>query len=103
METSADVGPEIDEIAEAVEAGDTEQVAREFGDLLFGMANLARHLQIDPEDALRGASDRFSARFEHIERSLRSDQLRIEDTELPELERRWEQAKQALDPSSAEA
>ena len=61
---------ETAEIEEALAAGDAEGVKGEVGDLLFVVANLARHLSVDPETALRGANAKFERRFAHIEARL---------------------------------
>ena len=71
------------------------KVAEEFGDLLFVMANLARHLGIDPEDALRGANAKFVRRFASIEDALGKDGRRPEDSSLEEMDALWDQAKDA--------
>ena len=97
-----DVGPvyeklaeEIGEIREAVDSGDAAAVEAEVGDLLFSAVNLARKLGVDAETALAGANKRFSARFRHIEQTLRSQGRDVEGTSLEELDRIWEQAKRA--------
>jgi len=71
------------------------KVAEEFGDLLFVMANLARHLSIDPEDALRGANAKFVRRFASIEDALRKDGRKPEVSSLEEMDALWDQAKEA--------
>lgn len=87
-----------EETAELVEARDQlgpEAMEEEFGDLLFVMANLARHLKIDPELALRRANAKFTRRFNAIEASLAADGRRPEDSDLAEMDRLWDQAKAA--------
>ena len=87
-----------EESAELVEARDQlgpEAMEEEFGDLLFVMANLARHLKIDPELALRRANAKFTRRFNAIEASLAADGRRPEDSDLAEMDRLWDQAKAA--------
>ncbi len=87
-----------EESAELVEARDhlgPEAMEEEFGDLLFVMANLARHLNIDPELALRRANTKFTRRFSAIEASLAADGRRPEDSNLAEMDRLWDQAKAA--------
>jgi ATP diphosphatase len=59
------------------------------------MANVARHLGIDPEDALRNANAKFVRRFEHIEDALRQDGRTPEDSTLEEMDALWDQAKDA--------
>ena len=61
---------EIAELEEAVATNDAGEIEAEFGDLLFVMANLARHLKIDPEAALRNTNQKFTRRFNHIESAL---------------------------------
>ena len=87
-----------EETAELVEARDQlgpEAMEEEFGDLLFVMANLARHLKIDPELALRRANAKFTRRFNAIEASLAADGRRPEDSDLAEMDQLWNQAKAA--------
>ena len=85
-----------EEAAELVEARDrlTEaEVAEEFGDLLFVMANLARHLDVDPEAALRAANAKFTRRFARIEDWLAQAGKRPEDSDLAEMDALWNRAK----------
>lgn len=87
-----------EETAELVEARDSlgaDAMAEEFGDLLFVMANLARHLDIDPEAALRGANAKFTRRFGAIEAALAKQGRRPEDSDLAEMDALWDAAKQA--------
>jgi nucleoside triphosphate diphosphatase len=85
-----------EEAAELVEARETltqAEVEEEFGDLLFVMANLARHLQIDPEAALRAANAKFTRRFGRIEDWL-AEQTRLPaDSDLSEMDALWNRAK----------
>jgi MazG family protein len=73
----------------------TKRVAEEFGDLLFVMANIARHLKIDPEAALREANAKFVRRFESIEAALAKDGSKPEDATLEEMDQLWDEAKAA--------
>jgi ATP diphosphatase len=85
-----------EEAAELVEARDrlTEaEVAEEFGDLLFVMANLARHLEVDPEAALRAANAKFTRRFGRIEDWLAEAGKHPEDSDLAEMDALWNRAK----------
>jgi ATP diphosphatase len=70
-------------------------VAEEFGDLLFVMANIARHLKLDPEAALRSANDKFVRRFKSIEAALAKDGRKPEDATLEEMDQLWDEAKAA--------
>jgi MazG family protein len=71
----------------------TERVAEEIGDLLFACVNLARHLQVEPESALRTANHRFEKRFRHIETQLAAAGRDPAQVSLAELDALWEQAK----------
>ncbi|WP_439561032.1 nucleoside triphosphate pyrophosphohydrolase [Roseinatronobacter sp.] len=85
-----------EEARELVEARDTlsdAEVAEEFGDLLFVMANLARHLQLDPEEALRAANAKFTRRFQSIERALAAQGRSPADSTLDEMDALWNAAK----------
>ena len=73
----------------------TAGVAEEFGDLLFVMANIARHLKVDPEAALRSANDKFVRRFKSIETALAKDGRKPEDASLEEMDQLWDEAKAA--------
>ena len=85
-----------EETAELVEARDTlgpEEIEEEFGDLLFVMANLARHMGVDPEAALRGANAKFTRRFKRIEDQLDAIGKRPADSDLAEMDAMWDIAK----------
>src|SRR6056297_343651 len=85
-----------EEAAELQEAADTltqDKVEEEFGDLLFVMANLARHMKVDPEQALRGANAKFTRRFERIETLLAERGMRPEDSTLEDMDALWDRAK----------
>ena len=85
-----------EEAGELVEARDTltqTEVEEEFGDLLFVMANLARHLDVDPESALRAANAKFTRRFERIESLLAEQDKTPADSTLDEMDALWNRAK----------
>ena len=95
-----DVGHVIDKIAEeaaeVVEARDTltqDELNEEVGDLLFVMANLARHLNVDPEDALRKANAKFQRRFEGVEEALAEMGKTPAQSDLAEMDALWDQVK----------
>lgn len=69
------------------------RVEEEFGDLLFVMANVARHLQIDPENALRRANAKFERRFAHIEAGLKARGKSPAESDLAEMDALWNEAK----------
>ncbi|HEY4123539.1 MAG TPA: nucleoside triphosphate pyrophosphohydrolase [Rhizomicrobium sp.] len=87
---------EAAEIAEAQAQGaDPGRVEEEFGDLLFAAANLARHLKVDPEAALRAANAKFTRRFKFIEGALAARGRTTSEASLDEMEALWQDAKQA--------
>lgn len=87
------VREELDEILEAMADNDPVAIADEVGDLLFSVVNLARHLKVDPESALRGANNKFDRRFRFIEQALRDSGRPMEDCTLEELDALWGEAK----------
>lgn len=94
-EVVAKIAEEARELVEARDSLTQEEVAEEMGDLLFVMANLARHLKVDPEAALRGANAKFIRRFHSIEAALARDGRRPEDSDLAEMDALWDAAKAA--------
>ena len=84
---------EIAELREAMETGSAQQTADEFGDVLFSVVNLGRHLDVDAEDALRRTNDKFRTRFQFIERSLKAQGRTLDEASLDEMETLWQQAK----------
>lgn len=96
----AKIREEIEEVAEALDAGGTEAIRDEMGDLLFAVVNLARHAGVDPEAALRGTNDKFTRRFGHVETSLAAQGRRPEAASLDEMEALWQAAK-ALERAAA--
>jgi ATP diphosphatase len=73
--------------------GQHARIEEEFGDLLFVVANVARHLKIDPETALRAANAKFTRRFHAIERRLAQDGRTPSQSTLEEMDRLWDEAK----------
>ena len=74
-----------------------DRLEDELGDLLFCMANMARHLKIDPELALRKANNKFSRRFKEMERHHKENNQKLEDQSLDQLEVAWQAAKRRLE------
>ena len=97
----AKVHEELGELQEAMAGGRQTDMKHELGDLLMSLANLGRHLGIEPEDALRAANDRFTGRFMHLEASILGEGKDITSMSLEELEQRWSAAKAALAESEA--
>lgn len=83
----------VEEAQELRDARDADHAFEEFGDLLFVMANLARHMKIDPEAALRAANAKFTRRFSAIETALAAQGRRPEDSTLAEMDALWDAAK----------
>jgi len=75
--------------------GDRARIEEEFGDLLFVIANLARHLRLDPERALRGANEKFRRRFGYIEARLGEHGRTPADSDLQEMDALWDEAKRS--------
>ncbi len=84
---------EARELAEAGREGSDTGVFEEFGDLLFAIANLARHMEIDPEAALRHANAKFIRRFNAVEDALEAVGKRPEESDLAEMDALWDAAK----------
>ncbi len=82
------------EVEEAIASGDAAAIADEIGDLLFVCVNLARHLDVDPELALRAANRKFERRFRHIESALAAGGRTLQQSTLAEMEALWVEAKQ---------
>ena len=89
------IAEEAGELAEARDRLTPAQVAEEYGDLLFVVENLGRHLKVDPEEALRAANAKFTRRFEAIEDALARDGRRPTDSDLAEMDALWDAAKRA--------
>ncbi len=92
----AKVEEEWGELLRAAESGNREAVEHELGDLLFAIANLARFLGVDPEDALRKCNMRFKERFSFIEERLREEGKSPEEVDLAHMDRLWEEAKKRV-------
>lgn len=86
---------EIQELREAMQQSDREAIFEETGDLLFSSVNLARHLSIDAEEALKGCNKKFEKRFSYIESVLGESGRAFKDCSLNELEELWQRAKKS--------
>uniref|UniRef100_UPI003A945FDB MazG nucleotide pyrophosphohydrolase domain-containing protein n=2 Tax=Celeribacter TaxID=875170 RepID=UPI003A945FDB len=87
-----------EEAAELEEARDTltqAEVFEEFGDLLFVVVNLGRHLGVDAEEALRSCNAKFTRRFNAVEDALSAQGKAPQDSDLAEMDALWDQAKEA--------
>ena len=85
----AKVHEELEETAEALQGGDKEAIHEEVGDLLFAVANLARHAGLDAEAALRDANTKFTRRFHHVEARAREDGVPMAEAGLERLDGYW--------------
>jgi len=84
---------EITECEEAISAGNVAHVREEIGDLLFAVANLARHVDVDAEDSLRGTNAKFEKRFAYIEKTLAERGIALKDASLEQMDNLWNEAK----------
>lgn len=98
----AKIREELDELEVEIDRSETQETEKteiraaieaELGDVLFALANLGRHLDIDPEAAVRATNEKFRRRFSYIERKLAETERRPEDATLEEMEALWQQAK----------
>ena len=90
------VEEEVRELHGALESGDAEQAREELGDLIFSVAQLARHLGADPEEVLRAANAKFERRFRRMERILAEQGRHPRDAAPDELEALWARAKREV-------
>lgn len=88
----AKLNEEVAELDEAMQAGDQASIADELGDVLFSVCNLARHLGVNPEVALAATTDKFQARFRHVEQAL---DYEFQGKPLADMEAAWDEAKRA--------
>ena len=90
----AKLAEESEELVAELDDGDADRIESEFGDLLFVVANLSRHLKVDPEAALRRANRKFVTRFQFIEQSARKADRPLAEHTLDEMEALWRAAKE---------
>ncbi|MCZ4089473.1 nucleoside triphosphate pyrophosphohydrolase [Sinorhizobium psoraleae] len=84
---------EITELRQALKDGDQRKVADELGDLIFAVVNIGRHVDTDPEMALRGTNTKFRRRFSHIEQELEAGGESLDAASLERMEELWQAAK----------
>lgn len=90
----AKIDEELDEVKAEIDAGaPLDRIQDEIGDLLFTVANLARHFRIDPETALKDTNRKFIERFQYVEKRLYEDGKRMKDVDLARMEDLWQVAK----------
>jgi nucleoside triphosphate diphosphatase len=90
------VQEELDEVKEAWHSGDQAHIEEEIGDLLLVAVNLARHLKVNPELALKRSTKKFSRRFQYIEQKVATTGRDLKNCQLAELDAYWDEAKVAL-------
>ncbi|MCP1317102.1 nucleoside triphosphate pyrophosphohydrolase [Halomonas sp. 707B3] len=89
----AKIREELEEVEEALTAGDRKHAQDEVGDLLFAVTNLARTLGADPEQCLRSTNAKFERRFRYVERALAETECPLNEASLDEMESHWQAAK----------
>lgn len=89
----AKVHEELAELEAEISSGDAARQAEELGDLLFAVANMARHLGHDPEAALRQATAKFERRFHAVEAAIQAEGRDLADATLSEMDEHWNAAK----------
>jgi len=87
------IAEETVELRDALQSGRKAEIAEEYGDLLFAIVNLGRHLDIEPESALRATNEKFRSRFRFIEKSLEEQKRSLDEASLEEMEELWQKAK----------
>jgi len=92
----AKLDEEVGELKQAMDDGAADEIAGEIGDLLFVLVNLARHLDIEPETALKTTNRKFRKRFKYIEDNLAADGRTLDSADLAEMDRLWDQSKKPL-------
>ena len=92
----AKIHEELDELEDAVGSRETAQIEEEFGDLLFAIVNMARHLNVDPEKALTAANYKFEARFRDMEAAITNAGQTFKDHTLESLDKEWRAAKKRV-------
>jgi ATP diphosphatase len=91
----AKIAEELAELSAAECSGRRNHIEEEVGDLLFSVVNLARHLKVDPEHALRAANRKFETRFRRLEATASEAGERLSSLDIDALEARWQAAKRA--------
>lgn len=92
----AKVDEELQEVRDALASGDQAAISEELGDLLFATVNVARHLKVNPETALRAANIKFCERLQAVEQQARQQNVALSDCTEAQLDAMWNVAKQML-------
>ena len=88
------VEEEINELKQSIDDNSPQEIEMEFGDLLFAMVNLSRFINVNPEDALRMAIEKFSARFHQMEKEVADSNKSLHDMKLEQMDEIWEEIKE---------
>jgi uncharacterized protein YabN with tetrapyrrole methylase and pyrophosphatase domain len=83
----------VAELENAIKEKQKNEIFSEIGDILFSLANLSRHFDVNPEIALREANQKFMRRFRFVEKKIKQENKELGQVDLEELERIWEEAK----------
>lgn len=92
---------EFTELQEAIASGSEAAIKEEVGDLVFAALNVARYLEVDPETALRNANDKFTRRFQAMEKSFQQQGRPLKDVSIEEMETVWQNQKNQEEGSKA--
>jgi len=84
---------EISELENGIKSNNKEIIKEEIGDVIFSLVNLSRHLEVEPEQALRKTNQKFKERFEYIEKTLTDQGNSLKNASLEEMDRIWEESK----------
>lgn len=95
-DTVSCIKSELSELEEAIKSGNTDSIEYELGDLLFSCVNTARHLNIDAEEALNKAIEKFIKRFEETEKIIRLKGIDMKSLSIDEIDDYWREAKRKL-------
>ncbi len=87
---------EIEELQSIEDSGDMAKIEEEMGDILFALTNYSRHLNVNPENALRFTNEKFIKRFTYIEERLKEKGIKITESNLQEMDKYWDESKKAL-------
>ena len=90
---------EINELKSAMDHNDSSEIADEFGDVLFSCVNMSRFLNLDSEEALTHATDKFLSRFSQLEKLAKENSINIHESTIDELNALWDEAKK-ITPSN---
>ncbi|MCH7822617.1 MAG: nucleoside triphosphate pyrophosphohydrolase [Proteobacteria bacterium] len=87
---------ELSELEAAIGTRDVAAINEEFGDLLFALVNMSRHLEVDPEQALSGANAKFERRFRNMEQAITASGKGLKELSLESLDQQWRAAKKRI-------